>query len=89
MKKRLSIGCAVAHKPPILLLDEPMAALDIACKLQISDYLNAFKKAGGIIIIATHDITELSICDRFFILKDKKLLPYSYNGDIRALADCL
>lgn len=89
MKKRLSIGCAVAHKPPVLLLDEPMAALDIACKLQISDYLNAFKKAGGIIILATHDVTELSLCDRFYILKDGQLAPYDYDGDIRALADSL
>ena len=36
MKKRLSIGCAVSGRPPILLLDEPMAALDISCKQNIS-----------------------------------------------------
>ena len=36
MKKRLSIGCAVANRPPILLLDEPTAALDLACKESIA-----------------------------------------------------
>ena len=38
MKKRLAIGCAVAHNPKILLLDEPGAALDLLCKERISNY---------------------------------------------------
>ena len=36
MKKRLSIGCAMAKQPPILLLDEPTAALDLSCKQEIA-----------------------------------------------------
>lgn len=36
MKKRLSIGCAMASNPPVLLLDEPTAALDLACKQSMS-----------------------------------------------------
>jgi ABC-2 type transport system ATP-binding protein len=38
MKKRLSIGCAVSKNPPILFLDEPMAALDLVCKRSIFEY---------------------------------------------------
>jgi ABC-2 type transport system ATP-binding protein len=52
MKKRLSIGCAVAHDPRILLLDEPSAALDLVCRERILDYLEAFRKRGGIVILS-------------------------------------
>ena len=86
MKKRLAIGCAVAHKPEILLLDEPSAALDLVCKERISNYLLEFKKQGGIVILATHDVQELPLCDRLYILKDGVLEEYNYDGNIHRLA---
>ncbi len=86
MKKRLAIGCAVAHNPQILLLDEPSAALDLVCKARISNYLLDFKKNGGIIILATHDIQELPLCDALYILKNGVLTPYTFDGNINRLA---
>ena len=85
MKKRLSIGCSISKNPPILLLDEPMAALDLSCKQKILEYLNLHKQNGGIILIATHDVLELDLCDEFYIFKNGSLLPYEYNGDINEL----
>ncbi len=85
MKKRLSIGCAVAHNPKILLLDEPSAALDLICKERISNYLLDFKAKGGIVLLATHDLQELPICDRLFILKNGTLDPFEYDGDVHRL----
>ncbi len=86
MKKRLSIGCAMAKRPQILLLDEPSAALDLVAKAAISSYLTEFKAAGGIVLLATHDIAELDICDRLYILSDGKLSEYIYGGDPASLA---
>ncbi|MBQ7254997.1 MAG: ABC transporter ATP-binding protein [Oscillospiraceae bacterium] len=85
MKKRLSIGCAIAKKPQLLLLDEPMSALDLVCKQNIKDYLNAYKKDGGILILVTHDVLELELCDRCYLLKDGKLCPFTYSGDTEQL----
>lgn len=85
MKKRLAIGCAVASHPEILLLDEPSAALDLVCKERIYNYLTEFKKRGGIILLATHEVQELSLCDRWFILKNGILHPYEYDGNIHRL----
>ena len=70
MKKRLSIGCAVAEKPPVLLLDEPMSALDLSCKKEIFRYIENHKKAGGIVLLVTHDILELELCDACYMVKD-------------------
>jgi len=89
MKKRLSIGCSVAHKPSILLLDEPSAALDLVCKESIASYLKAYKKHGGIVLIATHDIGEISLCDELYIMKNGVLKPYIYDGDISRLVGSL
>ena len=69
MKKRLSIGCAVANRPGVILLDEPTSALDIICRESIIDYLVKFREAGGIVIIATHDTREIGLCDDLYILK--------------------
>ena len=50
MKKRLSIGCAMSSHPPVLLLDEPTAALDLVCKQKIASYLQHYKENGGILL---------------------------------------
>lgn len=89
MKKRLSIGCAVAKHPSVLLLDEAMTALDLACKQRIFTYLEERKRQGDIVILVTHDVMEMQLCDRWYILKDGVLTPYAYDGDREKLAASL
>ncbi len=89
MKKRLSIGCAMAKKPPVLLLDEPTAALDLACKQSIADYLTHYKDQGGILLLTTHDVMELALCDCWYIIKDGVLEPFDYDGDVSKLVASL
>ena len=85
MKKRLSIGCSVANHPKLLLLDEPSAALDLICKERIGNYLKDFKAQGGSIILATHDVQEIELCDVWYILKNGMLEPYLYDGNVHHL----
>ena len=73
MKKRVSIGCALAAHPPILILDEPSAALDLICKEDIRRYLTMYLKQKGTILITTHEEAELDLCNRLYILKKGKL----------------
>ncbi len=89
MKKRLSIGCAICNRPPVLLLDEPMAALDISCKQKIFRYLQKHKRDGGIALLATHDAMELELCDEWYIIKNGVLTPFRYTGDIDQLVKSL
>lgn len=89
MKKRLSIGCAMAGRPPILLMDEPMAALDLACKQKISEYIKNHKAKGGIVLISTHDVLELELCDRWYVMKNGILTPFTYTGDVDTLVKTL
>ncbi|MCR4679193.1 MAG: ABC transporter ATP-binding protein [Lachnospiraceae bacterium] len=87
MKKRLSIGCAIYADPRVLILDEPTASLDLECKGIINDYLDAFKKRGGIVVLATHDEKEIENCDALYLLKDKEMNKYVYDGSIKNLVD--
>lgn len=89
MKKRLSIACATSGHPDILILDEPTAALDLVCKTAIASYLTSFKKNGGTVIIATHEVQELGICDKIFILKDGVLSRFDFDGNIDDLVAAL
>ena len=68
MKKRLSIAMSVANDPPVIILDEPGAALDLPTKLAIRDYLKSFMSRNGIVILATHDEEELSLCSQLFVI---------------------
>ena len=69
MKKRVSIGCALADSPVILLLDEPNAALDLPGKEQLREYFLQYQKMGGTVILATHDESDLEICDKVYVLR--------------------
>ncbi|MCM1266780.1 MAG: ABC transporter ATP-binding protein [Bacteroidales bacterium] len=89
MRKRLSIACAVASRPEILVLDEPSAALDLVCKDSISRFLTTYKKGGGIVLLTTHDVQDLPLCDVCYILKEGSLRPYAYDGDPHRLAEAL
>ncbi|MDE5802113.1 MAG: ABC transporter ATP-binding protein [Lachnospiraceae bacterium] len=70
MKKKVSIGCALAGNPPVLLLDEPGAALDLPGKAKVREHLQRYKGMGGTVLLATHEETELDICDKLYALKE-------------------
>lgn len=73
MKKRLSIACALSNHAGILIMDEPGAALDLECKADIRRYLKEFMKAGGTVVLTSHELSELSLCTELYLLRDGKL----------------
>lgn len=73
MKKRVSIGIAMVGMPPVLLLDEPSAALDLVCKEDIRTYLQVYLERKGTVVITTHEEGELSLCHRLYVMKDGRL----------------
>ncbi|MBP3873164.1 MAG: ABC transporter ATP-binding protein [Lachnospiraceae bacterium] len=89
MKKRLSIGCALAHHPRILLLDEPGAALDLIAKEQIVTWLRKFCSRGGIVLLASHELGEIENCSRAYVLKNGVAEALDHKVDGAALASLL
>lgn len=85
MKKRLSIACSIAGDPSILILDEPGASLDIVCKEDIKNYMLKYISHGGIIIIASHEEGELSVCSRMFLMNDGVLSDIAPQTSLSSL----
>lgn len=73
MRQRVALIRTLAIKPDILLLDEPMSALDYQSRLSISDDIyNIIKKEGKTAIMVTHDIAEaISMSDRVIVLSKR------------------
>ena len=69
MKKRLSIACALSNHAPVLIMDEPGAALDLECKEVIRNYLREYMASGGAVILTSHELAELALCTKMYILK--------------------
>ena len=74
VKKRLTLASIIITGPDILLMDEPLAALDIPAKSDILKFIDAFKANGGIIFIASHEAEVFEHCDKVYHLKDGKIV---------------
>lgn len=70
MQKRVNIVCALLGNPQILIMDEPSASLDLVFKEELKGYVEAFTKAGGSVLLSSHDRGEILRCDRLFAIKD-------------------
>ena len=73
MKKRLSLAITMMSDPDLLLLDEPLASLDLLCKAGILKYLQEYTSDGGSVIIATHEASALDICNQIYSLRNGHL----------------
>ena len=74
MKRRLSIACALLSEPKILILDEPTTALDLYFKDDIMHWLKAFQNDGGVVLMTSHDSTEILNADRCLLMSAGQLL---------------
>jgi ABC-2 type transport system ATP-binding protein len=69
MKRRLLVAKAMVHAPPILILDEPTAGVDIELRKQLWDHVLALHRTGVTIVLTTHYLEEAQeLCDRIAII---------------------
>ena len=70
MKKRVSIVCALLHRPEILIMDEPSTALDLIFKEELESFIREFTGEGGSVLLSSHDEKEIRQCDKLYAIKD-------------------
>ena len=75
MKRRVQIAKALVHDPPILILDEPTAGVDIELRHMLWDYLKQINSEGKTILLTTHYIEEAEfLCDQIAIINKGKII---------------
>ncbi len=75
MKRRLLVAKAMVHSPPILVLDEPTAGVDIELRQQLWAYVKSLHQAGATVILTTHYLEEAEeLCERIAIINHGKVV---------------
>jgi len=85
LQRRLALALAVAHEPPLLLLDEPTAGLDVGSRTELHRLMRELKENGKTIILATHDMAEAEkMADRVSILLRGKVVATGTPRELTA-----
>jgi len=75
MKRRLLVAKAMVHSPPILVLDEPTAGVDVELRRQLWDYVRRLNAEGVTIVLTTHYLEEAEeLCDRIAIIHHGRVI---------------
>lgn len=75
MKRRVMIAQALVHKPPVVVLDEPTAGVDVELRRSLWDFVRTLHKRGHTIVLTTHYLEEAeSLCGRIAILNKGRLV---------------
>ena len=69
MKRRLMVAKAMVHQPPVLILDEPTAGVDVELRRQLWEYVKTLHERGVPIVLTTHYLEEAeALCDEIAIV---------------------
>ena len=75
MKRRLMVAKALVHSPPLLILDEPTAGVDVELRTKLWNYIRYLNKLGVTIILTTHYLKEAEIlCDQIAVINKGKVI---------------
>jgi ABC-2 type transport system ATP-binding protein len=75
MKRRLLVAKALVHSPPVLILDEPTAGVDIELRRQLWDYVRKLHARGATVVLTTHYLEEAQeLCDTIAIIDQGEMI---------------
>lgn len=87
MKRRLMVAKAMVHSPPILVLDEPTAGVDIHLRQQLWDYVRTLNAQGVTIVLTTHYLEEAEeLCDRIAIINHGRVIADKPTRELVGMA---
>ena len=75
MKRRVLVAQALVHKPPVIILDEPTAGVDVELRQTLWDFIKQLNQDGHTIVLTTHYLEEAeALCNRVAMLKEGKII---------------
>jgi ABC-2 type transport system ATP-binding protein len=77
MRRRLLVAKAMVHSPPVLVLDEPTAGVDVELRQELWDYVRGLNRAGVTVVLTTHYLEEAQqLCDRVAIINRGEVVAH-------------
>jgi ABC-2 type transport system ATP-binding protein len=83
MKRRLMVAKAMVHKPPVLILDEPTAGVDVELRRQLWSYVLGLNALGVTIVLTTHYLEEAEeLCDQIAIVNRGEVVACAPTAEL-------
>ena len=85
-RRRLSLACALVHRPPVLFLDEPTVGVDPLLRVEFWAHFRALADAGATIIVSSHVMDEADRCDELLFIRSGKVIARGSGAEVRRQA---
>ena len=83
MKRRVLVAQALVHKPPVIVLDEPTAGVDVELRQSLWSFLRRFNREGHTIVLTTHYLEEAEmLCERVAMLQDGRIVALDRTANL-------
>ncbi|MEN9559609.1 MAG: hypothetical protein RLZZ502_820 [Pseudomonadota bacterium] len=83
MKRRVLVAQALVHKPPVIVLDEPTAGVDVELRQSLWGFIKSLNQQGHTIILTTHYLEEAeTLCERVAMLKQGKIVALDRTANL-------
>ncbi|MBQ0958122.1 ABC transporter ATP-binding protein [Ideonella sp. 4Y11] len=85
MKRRVLVAQALVHKPPVIVLDEPTAGVDVELRQTLWQFIARFNKQGHTVLLTTHYLEEAeALCGRIAMLKQGRMVALDRTANLLA-----
>jgi ABC-2 type transport system ATP-binding protein len=85
-RRRLSLACALIHRPPVLFLDEPTVGVDPLLRVQFWSHFRSLAEGGTTIVVSSHVMDEADRCDELLFVRSGRVIARGSGADIRGKA---
>jgi ABC-2 type transport system ATP-binding protein len=83
MKRRMLVAQALVHKPPVIVLDEPTAGVDVELRQTLWHFISTLNKQGHTVLLTTHYLEEAeALCGRIAMLKTGRVVALDRTSDL-------
>ena len=84
MKQRVSLGCAIVHRPSLIFLDEPTVGLDPELRVHFWEYFDSLTRGGATLVISSHTFDDAAHCRKLAFLRLGKVVAEGTPAELRA-----
>src|SRR5207245_704871 len=85
-RRRLSLACALAHRPEVLFLDEPSVGVDPALRVTFWEHFRSLAAAGRTLLVSSHVMDEADRCDELLFIRDGRVIGRGSGAELRSQA---